>query len=78
MLMIAVAGIVENGGTSYIARCMGAGETDKARHVLTDGLELIVIFSVVITALGLLFINPVENVLGQRRIPASRPGIIPA
>jgi len=62
MLMIAVAGIVGNGGASYIARCMGAGETDKARHVLTNGLELIVIFSVVITAFGLLFINPVENV----------------
>lgn len=66
MVTIAVAGIVGNGGASYIARCMGAGEIDKARHVLTNGLELIVIFSVVITALGLLFINPVVNVLGAK------------
>ena len=28
MVMIALSGIVGNGGASYIARCMGAGKTE--------------------------------------------------
>ena len=43
MILIAISGIVGNGGASYIARCMGAGKIKEARHTLTIGFEMILI-----------------------------------
>ncbi len=66
MIMIAISGIVGNGGASYIARCIGAGEKDEANHTLTIGFEMIMISSVILTALGILFINPLVTLLGAK------------
>lgn len=41
LFMVALAGIVGNGGSSYIARCIGAGDMDEANHTLTIGFEMI-------------------------------------
>ncbi|MCQ2548297.1 MAG: MATE family efflux transporter [Clostridia bacterium] len=64
MILIAIAGIVGNGGASYIARCLGAKKMEEAEHTLTIGFELIILSSIVITALGLLLIDPLVNLLG--------------
>ena len=66
MVLIALAGIVGNGGASYIARCIGAGKKEEAEHTLTLGFEMIVLSGLVITALGLLFIDPMVTLLGAK------------
>ncbi len=66
MVTIAIAGIVGNGGASYIARCIGAEKREEAEHTLTIGFELIVISGIVIALLGSVFINPIVTVLGAK------------
>ena len=66
MITIAIAGIVGNGGASYIARCIGAKKKEEAEHTLTIGFELILISGVVIAILGMIFINPIITILGAK------------
>lgn len=66
MVTIAIAGIVGNGGASYIARCIGAGKKEEAEHTLTIGFEMIIISGVVIAILGMIFLNPIITILGAR------------
>ena len=66
MVMIAISGIVGNGGASYIARCMGAGDKKEAEHTLTIGFEMIFYGSMILTLLGLIFIDPIVSMLGAR------------
>lgn len=66
MVMIAISGIVGNGGASYIARCMGAQDEEKARHTLTIGFEMIGLFGILMTVLGLLFLRPIVTILGAK------------
>lgn len=66
MVMVAIAGIVGNGGASYIARCIGANKEDEANHTLTVCFEMIVISSVILTIIGLIFIDPIVTVLGAK------------
>lgn len=66
MIMVAIAGIVGNGGASYIARCIGAGKKEEAEHTLTIGFEMILIGGILLTGLGLLFIDPVVTLLGAK------------
>lgn len=64
MIMIAIAGIVGNGGASYIARCLGAKKEEEANHTLTIGFELTIIGSIIMMILGIVFVNPIVNLLG--------------
>ena len=66
MVLVAIAGIVGNGGASYIARCIGAGEMEQANHTLTIGFELIGISSVVLSFAGIFFIQPIVTLLGAK------------
>lgn len=66
MVTIAIAGIVGNGGASYIARCIGAENQEEAEHTLTIGFELIIISGVVIAILGMFFLNPIIAILGAK------------
>lgn len=66
MVMVAIAGIVGNGGASYIARCIGAGKMDEAEHTLTIGFELVLFSGVFLAVLGMVFLNPIVSVLGAR------------
>ncbi len=66
MILIAISGIVGNGGASYIARCIGANKEEEANHTLTIGFELILISSVILTVLGMLFLNPLVSLLGAK------------
>ena len=64
MVIIAISGIVGNGGASYIARCIGANKNDEANHTLTICFELLIISSIILTILGCIFINPIVKLLG--------------
>lgn len=68
MIMIAISGIVGNGASSYIARCLGKKDFDEANHTLTIGFRMIVSISIVMTVLGLVFINPLVNLLGASEL----------
>ncbi|MCQ2491976.1 MAG: MATE family efflux transporter [Lachnospiraceae bacterium] len=67
MVMIAISGIVGNGGASYIARCIGAGKTKEANHTLTLGFEMIIISAAAIAFAGMIFINPMVKILGAKQ-----------
>lgn len=66
MVSVAIASIVGNGGASYIARCIGAGQKDRAAHTLTMGLELIFVSGLVLTVLGTVWIDPIVTLLGAK------------
>lgn len=66
MILIAISGIVGNGGASYIARCLGAGKDKEANQTLTVGFALIFLSSAVLTVLGMIFLNPTVKLLGAR------------
>lgn len=66
MVLIALAGIVGNGGASYIARCLGAGEREKADHTLTIGFELVLFMGIAFAVLGVVFLHPIVTLLGAK------------
>ena len=66
MVMIAVAGIVGNGGASYIARCMGAGSMERAEKTLMHGFEMILFFGVLLALAGSIWLHPIVTLLGAR------------
>ncbi|HAE44276.1 MAG TPA: hypothetical protein DCG37_01600 [Lachnospiraceae bacterium] len=66
MVMIAVSGIVGNGGASYIARCMGAGMQEEADRTLVLGFEMILGMSLLLTLAGVFALDPIVKVLGAR------------
>ncbi len=64
MIMIAVGNMVGTGGSSVIARFLGAGDTDKAEQTLCMGYVLTLVNSLALGAAGLLFLQPLVSVLG--------------
>lgn len=52
MVSVAVASVVGNGGSSYIARCIGSNQKKQAAHTLTIGFELILASAIIITFLA--------------------------
>lgn len=66
MITTALSNMVGNGSASLISRSMGAGDKDKADHTVTVGFLLTVINSLILTALGLLFLPGIIKVLGAQ------------
>ena len=66
MITIAVANMVGSGGSSLIARCLGAGEQEKANRTLTTAFVLTVVTSMILTVGGLLFLGPIVHGLGAK------------
>ncbi|MBQ3965171.1 MAG: oligosaccharide flippase family protein, partial [Firmicutes bacterium] len=66
MVMIAVSNMVGAGCSSLIARSMGAGDMDKARHTLTTGFVLTVINSIIVAGAGLLLLPQIAAGLGAK------------
>lgn len=66
MVMIAVSNMIGTGASSFIARCLGAGDSKKAAHTLTTAFVLTVINSILVSGLGLAFISPLTSLLGAK------------
>ena len=66
MVMIAISNMVGTGASSLIARCLGANDSEKARHTLTAGFVLTVLNSLLVTAVGLLFLTTIVKGLGAK------------
>jgi len=66
MVMIAISNMVGTGAASYIARSMGAGDMNEANRTVTAGYVLTFLGSILIAALGLIFLDPIVTLLGAK------------
>ena len=66
MVMIAISNMVGTGASSLIARCLGANDSEKARHTLTAGFVLTVLNSLLVAAVGLVFLSAIVKGLGAK------------
>ena len=64
MIMMAISGIIGTGAASYISRCMGKKDYDKASRVLSSGMAICLCLGLLTAAFGCLFITPIVNALG--------------
>ena len=64
MVMVALANMIGTGASSFIARCLGAGDRDKAQHTLTTGFVLTAINGLLVTLIGLIVIDKIVKGLG--------------
>ena len=66
MVSVAISNIIGTGASSFIARCLGSGEKNKAEHTLTSAFTLTVINSLLVMVIGLVFLSPLVRLLGAK------------
>ncbi len=66
MITIAVSNMIGTGSSSLIARSLGADDRGKANHTLTVGFMLTVINSMIVAAVGLIFLQSIVQGLGAK------------
>ncbi len=66
MVSVAISNMIGTGASSFIARCIGSEEKDKAEHTLTSAFTLTVINSLLVTIAGLVFLSPLVSLLGAK------------
>ena len=66
MVTVAISNIIGTGASSYIARCLGANEKDKAAHTLTVAFTLTFINSIIVMGLGLGSLPALVRLLGAK------------
>lgn len=64
MMLMAIAGIIGTGASSYISRCLGTKDYEEAHRTTTIATGLLILFSLIVTVGGLLGINSIVNMLG--------------
>lgn len=64
MILMAIAGIVGTGASSFISRCLGEKDYEKANKVLSTGIIICAGIGILVTILGSLFVAPIVRVLG--------------
>ncbi len=64
MVMMALSGIIGTGASSYISRCMGKSNYEKASKVLSSGIAICFFVGILSTILGSIFSTPIVNALG--------------
>ena len=66
MITIAVSNMIGTGSSSLIARSLGADDREKANHTLTVGFMLTIINSMIVAAVGLIFLQSIVQGLGAK------------
>lgn len=66
MVSVAISNMIGTGASSLIARSLGAGDEDKARHTLTAGFVLTVVNSFLAACIGMAFLQEIVRGLGAR------------
>lgn len=64
MMLMAIAGIIGTGASSYISRCLGTQDYEQAHRTTTIATGLLVIISLVVTVGGLIGIDAIVKMLG--------------
>ena len=66
MITIALSNMVGTGASTLIARSLGAGETDKARQTMMNGILLTAATGILLTIAGLILLDPIIHGLGAK------------
>ena len=66
MVTVAISNMIGTGASSFIARCLGSGDKEKAAHTLTSAFTLTLINSLIVTVLGLVFLPSLISLLGAK------------
>lgn len=64
MILVALSNMISTGAASLIARSLGANDKKTADHTVTSGFGLTVLFSIIVTVFGLIFLSPIVRLLG--------------
>ena len=64
MILGGMGFMIGTGGTALVARCLGAGDREQANRYFSMMIELTVSLGAVLTAVGLLFMEPIARLLG--------------
>ena len=63
MMLLAIATIVSTGAASFISRCIGSGDTEKASKTLSTGFFICTALAILVGAVGLIFLKPLIELL---------------
>ena len=66
MVTVAISNMIGTGASSFIARCLGSDDREKASHTLTSAFTLTFINSLIIMSIGLAFLSPIVILLGAK------------
>ena len=64
IILMAFSMLVGIGATSLISIRLGEGKKDEAEIILANGMVLLIVISLLVSALGLIFLNPLLKVFG--------------
>lgn len=64
MILGGMGFMIGTGGTALVARCLGTGNREQANRYFSMMIELTVSLGAVLTAVGLLFMEPIARLLG--------------
>ncbi|SCZ08387.1 MATE family efflux transporter [Alkaliphilus peptidifermentans] len=64
MISLAIAQAIGIGGASIISRSMGSGDNERAERAMGNIFSLVIVVSIVITILGLAFMEPILMIFG--------------
>lgn len=68
MMLMAIAGIIGTGASSYISRCLGNKDYEEANHATTIATGLLVILSLVVMVGGLIGSDGIVRMLGATEV----------
>ena len=66
MVTVAISNMIGTGASSFIARCLGSDEREKAAHTLTSAFTLTFLNSILVMGIGLAFLSPIVHLLGAK------------
>lgn len=68
IIALALAMMIGNGGAAYLSLKLGEGEAEAAKKGVGNAVTLITVVSIVLTAVFLIFINPILSLFGATDI----------
>lgn len=64
-MVIAFVLLISIGANSLVSIKLGEGKKDEAEHILGNAFTLLIIISIIITVLGLVFLEPLLKFFGS-------------
>ena len=64
MILGGMGFMIGTGGTALVSRYLGAGDSEKANRYFAMMIELTILLGAALTAIGLLFMEPISRLLG--------------
>lgn len=64
MILGGMGFMIGTGGTALVSRCLGAGQEERARRYFSMLVEFTALLGLILTAIGLIFMEPIARFLG--------------